>query len=87
MPYIDQESRQVLAPGIQACTETVDTWTTGMLNYVITRICMQWLNFHGKGYKQLIEMIGTLECVKLEFYSRVVSPYEDEKMKDNGDVY
>ena len=30
---------------------------------------------------------GALESAKLEFYRRVVAPYEDEKMNLNGDVY
>jgi hypothetical protein len=31
-------------------------------------------------------LISEVECAKLEFYRRVVSPYEDEKIKENGDV-
>lgn len=31
--------------------------------------------------------IGALEAAKLEFYRRVVAPYEDKKIFDNGDVY
>lgn len=30
---------------------------------------------------------GALECCKLEFYRRVAVPYEDRKIKLNGDVY
>jgi len=31
--------------------------------------------------------MGALEGAKLEFYRRVVVPYEEKKMKENGDVY
>lgn len=30
---------------------------------------------------------GAIECAKLEFVRRVVSPYEDQKILENGDVY
>ena len=30
---------------------------------------------------------GALECAKLEFARRIVAPYEDAKIKENGDVY
>lgn len=30
---------------------------------------------------------GAIEAAKLEFYRRVVAPYEDQKLLDNGDVY
>ena len=36
---------------------------------------------------RLTDAAGAVECAKLEFYRRVVAPHEDEKMKDNGDVY
>ena len=43
---------------------------------------------------QRIEKLGTIgdvvnamECAKLEFYRRVAAPYEDTKIKENGDVY
>jgi len=32
-------------------------------------------------------VIGALEACKLEFYRRAVVPYEDKKIKENGDVY
>jgi hypothetical protein len=32
-------------------------------------------------------VVGALEACKLEFYRRVVTPYEENKMKENGDVY
>ena len=37
--------------------------------------------------QRMFSAIGALEAAKLEFYRRVVAPYEDQKMLDNGDVY
>lgn len=33
------------------------------------------------------DVIGCLECAKLELYRRVVAPYENRALKRNGDVY
>jgi hypothetical protein len=33
------------------------------------------------------DIIGALEACKLEFYRRLVSHYEDIKIRSNGDVY
>jgi hypothetical protein len=38
-------------------------------------------------YAHINEAVGALECAKLELYRRVAAPYEDEKMKESGDVY
>ncbi len=34
-----------------------------------------------------LEVLGALECAKMEFYRRVAAPYEREAMAKNGDVY
>ena len=56
----------------------------GHLNYIITRLL---LNTEPVNYKDFNAIIGVLESVKLEFYRRKVSLYEDIKIKENGDVY
>jgi len=38
-------------------------------------------------YRNINELVGVFECAKLELYRRVASPYEDEKIQSNGDVY
>lgn len=83
MPYIPQ-----------VCRESIDYFgwdaeTAGDLNYVITRIVDDYLK-DDEGfftYTHLNEVIGVLECVKLELYRRVAAPYEDRKCAENGDVY
>jgi hypothetical protein len=34
----------------------------------------------------LMQQVGVLVCTALEFYRRMVSPYEDTKIKEHGDV-
>jgi len=38
-------------------------------------------------YKRYNKAMGVLECIKQEFYRRVISKYEDQKIEENGDVY
>ena len=61
----------------------------GTLNYIITRLCDYWCrDYAGEAnYEKYNTVIGVLECVKQELYRRQIAPYEDEKCKENGDVY
>ena len=56
----------------------------GVINHIITKIL---IGTYPHNYEQLNAIIGVMECTKLEFYRRVVVPYEDRKMEENGDVY
>jgi hypothetical protein len=81
MPYIRSVARESIdAYGIGAVS------SVGDLNYFITTSCDHYL---GKdlSYAKINEVIGALECVKLEMYRRLAAPYEDQKIVENGDVY
>jgi hypothetical protein len=81
MPYIDQSARTRLDNGARP-------ETAGELNYAITRLVDQYLSDKGGvRYAHLNEVVGALECAKLELYRRLAAPYEDEKMREAGDVY
>ncbi len=58
----------------------------GELNYCLTRLCIEYAGSH-PNYERLNAIIGALEACKLEFYRRMVAPYEDGKIRENGDVY
>jgi len=81
MPYILNKDKERL----NECK--IDINTAGELNYKITILVLSYLNKHGKSYKVINDIIGALECSKLEFYRRIVAPYEEVKIKENGDVY
>lgn len=83
MPYITQEARDELIG------DTADRLaeTPGELNYQITVLCDEYILNKGMGYTTVNEVVGALECAKLELYRRVLAPYEDQKCFDNGDVY
>ena len=80
MPYIEQSRREEI-------TESSLVETAGELNWLLTILINDYINKKGKSYQTLNEVVGVLECAKLELYRRVVSPYEEIKMQQNGDVY
>lgn len=90
MPYIKPEQRDDLAQLINMIQEGYIR-DAGELNYLITNLVHNYL-YHkeqqtGKpSYAFYNDAIGALECAKLELYRRKVIPYENEKIKENGDV-
>ena len=89
MPYIDLRYREYFDNTEMALLEAVGIGelSKGDLNYVLTIVCKAYLARHGKSYSSFNDILGALEGAKLEFYRRVVAPYEDEKRQQNGDVY
>jgi hypothetical protein len=80
MPYIKHDARVRLA-------NTIAPADTGELNYILTGVVNEYFYRKGHHYKTINDILGALEGAKLEFYRRVVAPYEDTKIKENGDVY
>lgn len=85
MPYIEEETRKKLNPTIDSLSNEIST--LGELNYCITDLCLKFLYKSPICYTSLNEIIGLLECVKFEFYRRMLTVYEDKKCAVNGDVY
>ena len=99
MPYIKEDRRKFLDEDItklskEIMTKMVNvdsksyTWglDEGELNYVITKLLIECLRIEGKiNYETLNKYIGVLSAVKSEFYRRAVVPYEDDKIKENGE--
>ena len=59
----------------------------GEFNYVVSRFIANYIQKKGLKYANCNEMIGALECAKLELYRVMVGPYEDDKIAENGGVY
>lgn len=91
MPYIKQEDKPVYETGIQALTDAFAAVGAGDgdLNYVLTSVALAWLTYHQPpyGYALRGRVLLALEAAKLEYYRRVMAPYEDDKIEENGDVY
>lgn len=78
MPYIPQSRRDSIALGAV---------NSGELNYAITQLLNGYIRSNGLRYSTINDMIGALEGAKLELYRRIAASYEDDKIKQNGDVY
>ena len=85
MPYIKPEFRPAIDEVIQQLDKHVIT--AGDLNYAITKLILRVSIGSGGGYNYIALVTGVLENVKLEFYRRYATPFEQEKVKINGDVY
>lgn len=83
MPYISREARMEFFDCGRIARKP------GELNYLMSQLIRQYLGMHGPtvGYTTYNEVIGVLECLKLEVYARLVRPYEDKKISENGDVF
>ena len=91
MPYVKKEVRVDLDGPIAELSETITRLyknggrdRDGMLNYAITKLLLQC--YPNVSYKIHNEIIGMLDCCKLEWYRTQVAPYEDLKMTESGKV-
>jgi hypothetical protein len=82
MPYINRNKRLE----IDRCLQDLALNDVGELNYVFTKVCLEYLKEQGMCYETLNGVVGALESAKLEFYRRMVSDYEDKKCICNGDI-
>jgi len=84
MPYIKDEDKTKFEDLIEIAGN-IDS--AGEMNYVITMLARTYIERHGLCYQTLNDVVGALEGCKFELYRRVLAPYEDLKIKENGDVY
>ena len=80
MLYIKKDDRSKLELGEGA----ENYW---QLNYCISMLCKEYLEGKGESYQTYNDIIGVLECAKMEMYRRKIANYENKKIKENGDVY
>lgn len=83
MPYIDRRRRREIDP----IASGDPPQNPGELNYALTRVIRGYLDDHGVSYRTFNDITGALTNCGLEFYRRIVAPYEDRKIVQNGDVF
>ena len=81
MPYITESAREQIALQVGRMPNTA-----GELNYCFTYLALAYIDHRGLSYEILNDAVGALECAKQELLRRVVAPYEDRKIKENGDI-
>jgi hypothetical protein len=90
MPYINDDRKAAWAPLItmlKSIQRVNEPMPAGELNYLITELLKHYVSTHTFNYETLNAAVGAVESAKAEFQRRVVGPYEDTKIKQNGDVY
>ena len=79
MPYIKAEDRIKVA--------VRGAFTPGELAYLITLDVLAYANTVPPNFETYNAIVGVLDNVKDEFKRRILNPYEDQKRKENGDVF
>lgn len=79
MPYISTKERIKL--------KTNPPGTPRDLSYLFTMTIKSYIDHYGLDSQVINDILGSLEAAKLEFYRRIVVPYDSQKLFDNGDVY
>ncbi len=80
MPYIKPGERCELADGNRILTP-------GRLNYLMSMLAKRYWQEGPRNYQAVNDIMGAFDGAKAEFYRRVAAPYEDQKIKENGDIY
>jgi len=84
MPYISRENR----PHIDHCIEDLLPFiiSKGDLNYTICEIVGKLILSSKISYTQISEWIDAVDGAENELRRRLLDPYEDMKVIENGDV-
>jgi len=94
VPYIAIERRQQLDAAIDHLAEQIKQLPhqdlrdlDGDVNYSVTKLILAVFDLaQAPKYSKFNSAVGALECIKQELYRRFTAPYEDQKMRDNGDI-
>lgn len=61
--------------------------TVGDLTYIFSKIANDYARARGLSYGVCANVEAALQNTSKEFYRRVTAPYEDQKIKENGDIF
>ena len=83
MPYIKQEKRPIMDHIVRKMWE-LEVKVNGDLNYILFAFCKRHIKPSYNNYKNFC---GELRQCATEIERRILGPYEDLKIKENGDVF
>ena len=87
MPYINKEQRpeidKLTDPLIDHLKSLSIEDQDGSLNYAVTRVLKK---VYPVKYYHLNRALGVLTAITHELYRVIIGPYEDTKIKENGEV-
>ncbi|WP_045215142.1 DUF6899 family protein [Desulfonatronovibrio magnus] len=84
MPYISQTRREVFDSAISQLASQVQN--QGELNYCIYKLSKLILERMGESYENISMCSSAMEHAKLEWYRKVLAPYEEVKIRENSDI-
>jgi hypothetical protein len=87
MPYIPQQQRKEVYTELSADSLNWIPGNAGELNFVVSTFIANYIRAKGLKYAAVNEMVGALECAKMELNRVIIGPYEDIKIAENGPVY
>lgn len=86
MPYITQARRESFQAFLKSVQDLrIDT--SGELNFLLAMLGQVYLAQHGISYRVFNDIVGALECAKIETYRRQIANLEEMKKQENGDVF
>jgi hypothetical protein len=85
MPYLKKQDKNKFNKIITQVKKQPPQ-TAGEINYLVTEIIHLYLASKGLNYQHINDIVGALDGAKVEFQRRIVGPYEDLKIQENGDV-
>lgn len=83
MPYIKENDRDFFNPSLDEIVDSIQN--PGDVCYCVYYMLKKVFE-KDKKFKTISSLIGEIECAKMEFYRRIVVPYEDKKIIENGDI-
>lgn len=92
MPYLVKPLKQEIDEnGIREAADYLSTLDDrhfiGAINYLNFKIVRRRLSKPGNlSYFMFAAIVGSLMCCVMEIYRRLVIPYENQKIQQNGDV-
>jgi len=85
MPYISNENdRRKQMDNIVDLMADLEVKANGDLNYVLYKFCKRYVK---PSYNNFKNFCGELRQCATEIERRLVAEYEDEKIRQNGDVF
>jgi hypothetical protein len=91
LPYINKAQRKALDGLIDSLVREAkklgkdETERAGMLNYITTRLTLALIP--QDRYWKIALAAGVFSNLASEFYRRLAAPYEDKKIREQGDVF
>lgn len=79
MPYIKQDIRDKIKGGYSEVEP-------GVLNFLLTQTILSYINIKGRCYNTFNDVLGVLSAIDFEIKRRMLGPYEDKKIEENGDI-